>query len=48
MVDLLCRGATTGEQPWVRLHAGGHADRWGPAADYVAEHLHTWTAALLA
>lgn len=39
MFDLLVDGARTGRQPWVRLHSEGHADHWGPAADYVARHL---------
>jgi hypothetical protein len=46
MYDLLCRGAETGEQPWARLHAEGHADHWGPAADYITDNHQTWTAAL--
>ena len=46
MFWLLEEGARTGCQPWARLHAEGHADHWGPAASYVAEHLETWRAAL--
>lgn len=47
MFDLLVRGARTGAQPWARLHDEGHADHWGPAADYIAANLDVWTAALL-
>jgi Ser/Thr protein kinase RdoA (MazF antagonist) len=47
MYDLLQRGAQTGEQPWARLHAEGHADHWGPAADYIETHHDAWLAALL-
>jgi len=47
MYDLLVRGSRTGEQPWARLHAEGHADVWGPAADYIEEHHDAWVAALL-
>ncbi|WP_159943253.1 MULTISPECIES: phosphotransferase [unclassified Nocardiopsis] len=48
MYDLLVEGARTGRQPWARLHAQGHADHWGPAAEYVARHRRVWLAALLA
>jgi hypothetical protein len=48
MYDLLCEGARTGTQPWARLHAEGHADHWGSAADYIESHLDPWRAALLA
>jgi hypothetical protein len=47
MFDLLERGSRTGEQPWSRLHAEGHAEHWGPAADYIESHEATWLAALL-
>lgn len=47
MSDLLRRSELTGEQPWARLYAEGHDNHWGPAADYIAEHLERWTAALL-
>ncbi|MBB5838465.1 hypothetical protein [Kribbella italica] len=47
MFDLLVRGAQTGEQPWSRLHAEGHADYWGPAADYIESRHATWLDALL-
>jgi Ser/Thr protein kinase RdoA (MazF antagonist) len=43
MYDLL-RTAT--EEPWTRLYAEGHADHWGPAADYMERHLHVWRTAL--
>jgi Ser/Thr protein kinase RdoA (MazF antagonist) len=43
MYDLL---TTSTEQPWTRLHAEGHADHWGPAADYVERHLDAWRTAL--
>lgn len=39
MYDLLEDGARTGRQPWARLHAEGHADHWGPTADYVERNL---------
>lgn len=39
MFDLLEDGARTGRQLWVRLHAEGHADHWGPAADYAERNL---------
>ncbi|MFI6577874.1 aminoglycoside phosphotransferase family protein [Nocardiopsis sp. NPDC050513] len=48
MHDLLVEGARTGRQPWARLHAEGHADHWGPAADYVRRHRDVWLAALTA
>ena len=47
MYELLVRGAASGEQPWARLHEEGHADHWGPAADYIEEHAEVWRAALL-
>ncbi len=47
MFDLLQRGARTGEQPWSRLHAEGHAEHWGLSADYINSHLRRWTEALL-
>lgn len=47
MYDLLCESAETGAQPWARLFAAGHADHWGPAADYVDRNEATWTSALL-
>lgn len=43
MYDLL-RTSTT--EPWARLHAEGHGDHWGPAADYIERHLDVWHAAL--
>ncbi|MFJ9553351.1 phosphotransferase [Nocardiopsis sp. NPDC101807] len=46
MYDLLEEGGRTGAQPWARLHAQGHADHWGPAADYVGRHREVWLAAL--
>ncbi|NUS00538.1 MAG: phosphotransferase, partial [Kribbellaceae bacterium] len=36
--DLLVRGHQTGEQPWAKHYEDGHADFWGPAADYSARH----------
>lgn len=48
MYDLLVTGARTGRQPWARLHAEGHAQHWGPAADYVSRHADAFTRALLA
>lgn len=47
MFDVLARSAGTGAQPWARLHAEGHGEHWGPAADYIEDHLERWTAALL-
>ena len=46
MFDLLERGARTGEQPWARLHAEGHAEHWGPTADYIEAHLDRWQKAI--
>jgi predicted O-methyltransferase YrrM len=46
MFELLRSSSLTGRQPWARLWAEGHGDHWGPAADYIDEHLDTWTAAL--
>ncbi|MEP7023186.1 MAG: phosphotransferase [Actinomycetota bacterium] len=46
MFDLLRTSAETGAQPWARLHAEGHADHWGPAADYIERHHAQWLAAL--
>jgi Ser/Thr protein kinase RdoA (MazF antagonist) len=48
MFRTLEEGARTGAQPWARLHAEGHADHWGPAADYVERHRAVWLAALTA
>jgi hypothetical protein len=48
MFDLLHDASKTGSQPWARLYAEGHGEHWGPAAEYVAEHLQEWTDALLA
>ncbi|MEU8222653.1 phosphotransferase [Kribbella sp. NPDC048915] len=45
--ELIVHGHRTGEQPWATHYAEGHADVWGPAADYIAEHHNTWLAALL-
>ena len=47
MADLLRTSAETGAQPWARLYAEGHADHWGPAADYIGAHLGAWRRALL-
>jgi Ser/Thr protein kinase RdoA (MazF antagonist) len=47
MYDLLTCSARTGAQPWARLHAEGHADAWGPAADYIDRHREDWVRALL-
>jgi len=47
MYDLLSASSLTGQQPWARLYAEGHGDHWGPAAEYIQEHLDEWTAALL-
>lgn len=43
MYDLL---RTSTEEPWTRLYAEGHADHWGPAADYIERHLDVWRTAL--
>ena len=45
--DLLVRGHETGEQPWAKHYADGHADFWAPSADYVARHHDAWVGALL-
>lgn len=47
MHRLLERGAQTGEQPWGRLHAEGHAVYWERSAAYVQMHLAIWRQALL-
>jgi Ser/Thr protein kinase RdoA (MazF antagonist) len=47
MYELLVHGNRTGEQPWARLHAEGHADYWGPAAAYIEEHHDAWVMALV-
>jgi hypothetical protein len=47
MFDLLRGAALTGEQPWARLYAEGHADHWGPAADYIERNEPDWSSALL-
>lgn len=47
MFELLRGSARTGRQPWVRLHAEGHAAHWGPAAEYIEAHLQAWTDALM-
>ncbi|CAL9359711.1 hypothetical protein SUDANB121_00650 [Nocardiopsis dassonvillei] len=47
MYDLLVEGGRTGRAPWADLYAQGHADHWGPAADYVAGHRALWLDALL-
>lgn len=44
--DLLVRGRETGEQPWARMYTEGHADYWGPAAEYIANHHDAWLTAL--
>ncbi len=46
MYNLLVDGARTGRQPWARLHDEGHAQHWGPAADYVADHSDVFTEAV--
>jgi len=47
MFDLLATSSLTGRQPWARLYAEGHGDHWGPAADYIEEHVDIWTTTLL-
>jgi hypothetical protein len=42
MFDVLEEGARTGRMPWARLHAEGHADHWGAAADHIARHRKAW------
>jgi Phosphotransferase enzyme family len=46
MFDLLRDSSLTGRQPWARLYADGHADYWGPAADYADRHIDVWRQAL--
>jgi hypothetical protein len=48
MYDLLVRGHQTGQQPWSRLYDEGHANHWGPTADYIEKHQTTWVSALRA
>lgn len=38
MFELLVLSSKTGTQPWARLYAEGHADYWGPTADYIEAH----------
>ncbi|TCC23327.1 aminoglycoside phosphotransferase family protein [Kribbella sindirgiensis] len=47
MYDLLVRGHQTGEQPWARLYDEGHAEHWGPTAEYIEAHHDDWVKALL-
>ena len=47
MFDLLQASALTGRQPWARLHAEGHGDYWGPAAEYADRNIDVWTRALM-
>jgi Ser/Thr protein kinase RdoA (MazF antagonist) len=47
MHDLLVRGAHSGQQPWARLHAEGHADHWGQAANYIERNLAVWRLGLI-
>ncbi|WP_017580040.1 phosphotransferase enzyme family protein [Nocardiopsis valliformis] len=42
MFEVLEEGARTGQQPWARLHAEGHADHWGAAAAYITRHQEHW------
>ena len=46
MYVLLQRGSITGQQPWARLYAEGHADYWKSAADYIHRHRDLWQQAL--
>ena len=39
-------GGETGSQPWATLYADGHADHWGPAADYLERNSAIWRRAL--
>jgi Ser/Thr protein kinase RdoA (MazF antagonist) len=47
MFDLLRNSARTGQQPWARLHADGHGDYWGPAAEYAEANTGRWARALI-
>ncbi len=47
MDDLLVAGGRTGEQPWARLYSEGHAEYWGPAADYIEQNLPSLSECLL-
>jgi thiamine kinase-like enzyme len=38
MYELLVSSSKAGTQPWARLYAEGHADYWGPTADYIEAH----------
>ena len=42
----LVLGGETGSQPWATLYADGHADHWGPAADYLDRNSASWRRAL--
>jgi hypothetical protein len=43
----LVLGGETGSEPWASLHADGHADHWGPAADYLDRHRAEWRRAIV-
>lgn len=47
MYQLLVHGAMSGQQPWARLHAEGHAQHWEQAANYMERNLDFWKQALL-
>lgn len=47
MSEILRCAAITGSQPWARLDAEGHAEHWGPAADYIGANRERWLVALL-
>ena len=46
MYSLLQQGSITGQQPWARLYADGHADYWKSAAAYIRTHEAMWQQAL--
>jgi Ser/Thr protein kinase RdoA (MazF antagonist) len=48
MFHLLERSSRTGQQPWARLFAEGHAKHWEDAAVYVERHSKIWKDTLLA
>ena len=39
MFKLLVPGHENAQQPWARLYANGHANYWGPVADYIQTHV---------
>ncbi|HZD76821.1 MAG TPA: phosphotransferase [Acidobacteriaceae bacterium] len=47
MQQLLMEGGRSGQQPWARLYAEGHAIYWGAAAEYIERNLSGFAQSLL-